>query len=63
MLSRMSSLEELSFEGCKWITDAGLAALAAHPRLREISVGGSPRVTQAGVSAIPTTIHINYSTL
>jgi hypothetical protein len=63
MLSRMSSLEELSFEGCKWITDAGLAALAAHPRLREISIGGSPRVTQTGVSAIPATIHINYSTL
>jgi len=63
MLSRMSSLEELSFEGCKWITDAGLAALAALPHLREISVGGSPRVTQTGVSAIPATIHINYSTL
>jgi Leucine Rich Repeat (LRR) protein len=63
MLSRMSSLEEVSFEGCKWITDAGLAALAALPHLREISVGGSPRVTQTGVSAFPTTIRVNYSTL
>ncbi len=35
MLSRMSSLEEVSFEGCKGITDAGLAALAAAlPHLR-----------------------------
>ena len=63
MLSRMSSLEEVSFEGCKSITDAGLAALAALPHLREISVGGSPRVTQTGVSAFPTTIRVNYSTL
>ena len=63
MLSRMTSLEELSFEGCKWITDAGLAALAALPHLREISVGGSPKVTQTGVSAFPTTIRVNYSTL
>ena len=34
MLSRMSSLEEVSFEGCKGITDAGLRALAALPHLR-----------------------------
>jgi len=61
MLSRMSSLEELSFEGCKGITDAGLTALANLPRLREFSVGGSPNVTPTGVSAFPATIRVNYS--
>lgn len=62
LLSKMSSLEELSFEGCKWITDAGLASLATLPRLREISVGNSPRVTRSGISAFPNNIRVNYST-
>jgi hypothetical protein len=61
MLSRMSSLEEVSFEGCKWITDAGVAALATLPQLREISVGNCPNVTRAGISAFPATIRVNYS--
>ena len=61
MLSQMSSLEELSFEGCKGITDAGLASLATLPRLREFSVGNSPRVTRLGVAAFPNHIRVNYS--
>ncbi len=61
LLSKMSSLEELSFEGCKWITDAGLASLATLPRLREISVGNSPRVTRSGIAAFPNNIRVNYS--
>lgn len=60
MLSRMSSLEEVSFEGCKGITDAGLTALTSLPRLRELSIGGSPGVTRAAISAFPNTIHVNY---
>jgi len=60
MLSRMSSLEEVSFEGCKWITDAGLTALATLPRLRELSVGGSPNVTRTGASAFPAPVRVNY---
>jgi hypothetical protein len=61
MLSRMSSLEELSFEGCKWITDAGIAALANLPHLRELSCGNSPNVTRASISVFPATIRVNYS--
>ena len=61
MLSRMSSLEEASFEGCKWISDDGLTVLATLPRLRELSIGGSPRVTRTGISAFPNNIRVNYS--
>jgi hypothetical protein len=61
MLSRMSSLEEISFEGCKRITDAGLAALANLPHLRELSAGNCPNVTRASISAFPPTIRVNYS--
>lgn len=63
LLSRINSLEELSFEGCKWITDAGLTHLAHLPRLRSISIGGSSRVTRAGMSAFPKGVLVNYSTL
>jgi hypothetical protein len=61
MLSRMSSLKEISFEGCKRITDAGLAALANLPHLRELSAGNCPNVTRASISAFPPTIRVNYS--
>jgi hypothetical protein len=37
MLGQMSSVEELSFEGCKGISDAGFPFLTALPSLREIS--------------------------
>lgn len=62
LLSRMTSLEELSFEGCKWITDTGVAHLATLPRLRSISIGGSSRVTRAGISVFPPGVLVNYST-
>jgi hypothetical protein len=42
LLGQMNSLEELSFEGCKFITDAGIPFLTNLPRLREISIGGCP---------------------
>jgi hypothetical protein len=40
MLGRMNSLEVLSFEGCKFISDAGISFQTTLPRLREISIGG-----------------------
>ena len=61
LLSQMTSLEELSFEGCKWITDEGVAHLATLPRLREISIGGSTRVTRGGISVFPKGVLVNYS--
>jgi len=60
LLSRMSSLEELSFEGCKFISDAGVASLVRLPHLREISVGGSPNVTRAALNLFPRNVLVNY---
>jgi len=61
LLSRMKTLEQVSFEGCKSITDAGLASLATLPNLREFSIGNSPSVTRAGISTFPPHIRVNYS--
>jgi hypothetical protein len=62
MLGRMSSLEELSFEGCKFITDAGVAFLTNLPRLREISIGGCPGITRTGVTGFSSDVRVNYDT-
>ncbi|HKE58860.1 MAG TPA: hypothetical protein VKB46_19245 [Pyrinomonadaceae bacterium] len=62
MLGRMTSLEELSFEGCKWITDAGIPHLTTLPRLREISIGGCPKVSRAGVRGFSANVAVNYDT-
>lgn len=60
LLGRMHSLEKLEFWECGGITDAGLAALAGLPKLHEITVGGSPNVTRAGMAVFPTTVRANY---
>jgi hypothetical protein len=62
MLGQMSSLEELSFEGCKWITDVGIPLLTALPSLREISIGGCPKVTRSAMSGFASKVRINYDT-
>jgi hypothetical protein len=61
-LSRIKSLEEISFEGCKSISDAGLAFLTTLPRLREISVGGCENVTPSGMNGFGSGVRINYDT-
>jgi len=60
MLSRITSLEELSFEGCKNISDAGIPFLTTLPRLREISIGGSPMVTRSGIAGFASSVRVNY---
>ena len=62
MLSRIISLEELSFEGCKNISDAGIPFLTTLPRLREISIGGSPMVTRSGIAGFASSVRVNYDT-
>jgi hypothetical protein len=60
ILGRMSSLESIEFHECSGITNAGVALLAELPRLREIIVGGSPKVTREGMGVFPITVRANY---
>ena len=60
ILSRMSSLERLEFSDCAGITDAGVARLAALPRLRQISLGGAPRVSRDGIAVFPAGVRVSY---
>ena len=60
ILERISSLESIEFYECSRITNAGVAFLAGLPRLREITVGGSPNVTREGMAVFPANVRANY---
>ena len=60
ILSGITSLEELTFDSCAGLTNDGIKALARLPRLRSVSVGGMPRVTNAIVPAFPPHVRVNY---
>ena len=59
-LSRMESLESIEFFDCAGISNAGVGLLAGLPRLREITVEGSPKVTREGMLVFPATVRANY---
>jgi hypothetical protein len=50
----------MSFEGCKFISDAGIPALTNLPRLRELSIGGCPKITRSAMTGFATDVRINY---
>jgi len=60
ILGRMASLERLEFWECAGLTNAGLAHLAGLPRLREVSIGGSPAVTRHGLAVFPAGVRVEY---
>src|SRR5437868_618946 len=60
ILGKMNSLEDIEFHECADITNAGLPHLVGLPRLRAITVVGSPRVTRDGMSVFPPTTRVNY---
>jgi hypothetical protein len=61
ILSGMPSLEEITFDSCAGLTNAGIAALAHLPRLRMLSVGSMPRVTADVVAAFGSGVDVKYS--
>jgi hypothetical protein len=60
ILSRLVTLEHVELWEIAQITDDGLKMLAALPRLREVSIGGSPRVTRAGVAHCAPHIRVKH---
>jgi hypothetical protein len=60
VLGRMTSLESIELWETAGVTDAGLAALAKLPRLREFTISGAPRVTRQGVAVFPARVRVDY---
>ncbi len=61
ILARIRSLEELQFESCALLTNAGLAPLATLPLLRKIELAGSPGVTDEGFHVFPPGVRVSHS--
>jgi hypothetical protein len=62
MLGGMPSLEEVTFDTCAGLTNAGITALARLPRLRELRVSGMKHVTADVLSAFGPGVHVHHST-
>jgi hypothetical protein len=60
ILSRMPSLERLVFSACAGVTNAGVALLAALPRLRELGLEVMPRLTRDAVTSFPAHVRVNF---
>lgn len=60
LLSTISSLEEITFDSCAQLTDAGIASLAVLPRLRKLRVSGRG-ITSAVGKPFPPGVTVRYS--
>jgi Leucine-rich repeat (LRR) protein len=60
LLSEIGSLESVTFDGCAGVTNAGIAALARLPKLRELRVSGA-RITADVADAFPAGVSVRYS--
>jgi hypothetical protein len=56
----MASLERVTLYGCRSVTDAGVAKLAALPRLREVRFSG-PHITREVAAVFPAHVHAEYA--
>lgn len=61
LLSGMDTLEQVTFSACSRLTNAGVARLARLPRLRELDLGGMPRVTREVAALFPPGVRVSYS--
>ncbi len=57
LLAQMASLEDVTFDQCTSLTNDGIAALAALPRLRELRIAG-PRLTSGVRAAFPARVAV-----
>lgn len=62
LLSGIASLEEITFDSCAGLSNAGIAALARLPRLRELRVESMPRVTRDVVAAFGPAVRVRHAT-
>jgi hypothetical protein len=61
LLSGMPSLEEVTLDTCTGVTNAGVAALARLPRLRELRVSGMPHVTADVAAVFAAPVRVSYA--
>jgi hypothetical protein len=61
ILGHMPSLESVTLWQTAAITNEGVRALAALPRLREISLEGLPQVTRDIIAAFPARVRVKYA--
>jgi hypothetical protein len=61
ILSGIASLEEITFDSCAGLSNAGIVALARLPRLKRLGVSGMPRVTAVVAAAFPPTVTLRHS--
>lgn len=60
MLATIPSLEEITFDSCAGLTNAGIAALARLPRLRTLGVSGMRSVTADVVRAFGPNVEVRH---
>jgi len=58
----MDTLEEITFDSCAGLSNAGVALLARLPHLRDLRVGSMPNVTREVTSAFRPEVHVRYGT-
>ena len=61
LLSTMDSLEEITFDACHNLTDAGIATLARLPQLKTLRVAGNGLTAQSALG-FPPRVTVHYST-
>ena len=61
VLSGMASLEEVTFDSCAGLSNAGITMLARLPRLRELRVESMPRVTADVAAAFASHVRVRYA--
>jgi hypothetical protein len=60
LLGAMATLQEVTFDSCAGLTNAGIAALARLPRLARLRVSGMRNVTRAVVDAFGAGVKLAY---